>query len=83
MYDQDDYVGLDQDVLKTSSRHLLKTYELGNYIRLDQDVLKTSSEDEDKRRLQEVFTKTNVYLGRSLGDSVRNLITTEDIADSF
>ena len=59
-YDKDDYIGLDQDVVKTSSRRLLKTYELGEYIRLDQGVLKTSSEDKDERRLQDVFMKTNV-----------------------
>ena len=30
--------GLDQEILKTSSRRLLKTYDLGKYIRLGQDV---------------------------------------------
>ena len=49
-----------EDVLKTPRRRLLKMYELGEYIRLDQDVLKTSSEDEDERRLQDAFIKTNV-----------------------
>ena len=57
---QDKYIGLDQDVLKASCRCLLKTYDKGKYIRLDQDVLKTYSEDEDERRLQDVFIKTNL-----------------------
>ena len=39
---------------------VLKTYSQDKYIGLDQDVLKTSSEDEDERRLQDVFIKTNV-----------------------
>ena len=47
-------------LIKTFSRCLLKTYEQGEYIDLDQDVLKTSSEDKDKRRLQDVFTKTKI-----------------------
>ena len=38
----------------------LKMYYPVEYICLDQDVLKSSSEDEDKRRLQDVFTKMNV-----------------------
>ena len=49
MYDQGDYIGLDQVL---SAYYLwalfspcvkVKTYELGEYIRLDQDVLKMSS----------------------------------------
>ena len=59
-YNQDVYVGLDQDVLNRSWRHLLKTYRLGEYFCLNKDVLKTSSEDEDKRRLQDVFIKTDI-----------------------
>ena len=47
-------------LIKTSWRRLLKTYKYSEYVRLDQDVLKTSSEDEGKRRLQDVFIKTNV-----------------------
>ena len=50
-------------LIKTSWRRLLKTYDYGEYIHLDQDVLKTSSEDEEKRRLQDVFIKTNVCWG--------------------
>ena len=65
-----------QDVLKTSWKRLedvLKTYSQDEYIGLNQDVfwsrmtkanifvlIKTSSEDEDERRLQDVFIKTNV-----------------------
>ena len=41
MYDQDEYIGLGQDLFKTSWRILLKMYESGEYVRLDQDVLKT------------------------------------------
>ena len=41
MYDQDEYIGLGQDLFKTSWRSLLKMYESGEYVRLDQDVLKT------------------------------------------
>ena len=32
-------IGLDQEVLKTSSRRILKTYNYGEYIRLVQDVM--------------------------------------------
>ena len=47
-----------EDVLKMSWRHLenVKTYGQDEYIGLDQDA----SEDEDERRLQDVFIKTNV-----------------------
>ena len=37
----------------------MKTYDQDEYITLDQEVLKTSSEDEDRKRLQDVFIKTN------------------------
>ena len=54
-YGQDEYIGLDEDVLKTSSEE----HDYSEYIRLDQDVLKTSW-----RLLQEIFwrrrQKTNV-----------------------
>ena len=49
-YDQDNYVGLDQDVLKTPSRRLLKTYQSCKYF-----CLQESSEDEDERRHEDVF----------------------------
>ena len=42
-------------LIKTSWRRLLTTYEYSEYVCLDQDVLMTSSEDEDERRLQDVF----------------------------
>ena len=48
-----------EDVLP-SWRCLLKMYYSVEYICFDQDVLKMSSEDEDKRRLQDIFTKMNV-----------------------
>ena len=70
-YGQGEYIGLDQDVLKTSWRRLLKTYGQGEDFRLAKDVLKTSwrcllktktkdvlkmsSEDEDERRLEDAF----------------------------
>ena len=47
---------------KTNIFVLIKTFE---------DVFKTSSEDEDERRLQDLFIKTNVLLG---GDSIGNKI---------
>ena len=49
---QDVNLRLNQDVLKTSWRCLLKTYDQSEYIGLDQDVFKMFSEDEDERRLQ-------------------------------
>ena len=45
-YGQDEYIGLDEDVLKTSSEE----HDYSEYIRLDQDVLKTSW-----RLLQDIF----------------------------
>ena len=63
-YDQDDYIGLDQDVLKTSWRCLLKTYELGEYIRLDQDVLKTSWGRLLKTKPKDVFKTSSRHLHR-------------------
>ena len=47
-YSQDEYIGLDQDGLKTPWRLLLESYGLGEYIHLDQDVLKMSSKGEEK-----------------------------------
>ena len=51
-YSQDEYIGLDQDVLKTSSRRLLKTWGWGKHIRL----LKTKKKDifrKSSRRLHQ------------------------------
>ena len=64
-----EYIGLDQNVFKTSSRRLenvLKTYDQDEYIGLDQDVFKTSWRRKAKanifvliktswRRLEDVF----------------------------
>ena len=52
-YGQDKYIGLDQDVLKTSSEdvRLRRTYL--SWSRRLQDILKMSSKDEDERRLHE------------------------------
>ena len=52
-YGQDEYIGLDQDVLKTSSEDvwLIRIYSSSS--RRLEDVLKTSFEDEDERRLHQ------------------------------
>ena len=42
---RDEYIGLNQDFLKTSWRRLLKTYEWEESIPLDQDLLKTKTKD--------------------------------------
>ena len=56
-YDQDEYIGLNQSVLKISWWLLLKMFSENVWVRriihLDQDVLKTSSEDEDERCLDQ------------------------------
>ena len=54
-YRQDEYIGLDQDVLKTSSEDVRLRRTYSSWSRRLEDVLKTSSEDEDERRLQDVF----------------------------
>ena len=59
-YDQDEYVGLDEGVLKTSSEDVWVRRINSSWSRRLEDVLKTSSEDEYQRRLQDVFIKTNV-----------------------
>ena len=59
MYDQDEYIGFDRDVLKTSSQDLwLRRIYLSWSKRL-KDILKKYSEEKDKGRLQDVFIKTN------------------------
>ena len=59
-YGQDEYIGLDQDVLKTSSEDVRLRRTYSSWSRRLEDVLKTSSEDENERRLQDVFIKANV-----------------------
>ena len=59
-YDQDEYIGLDQDVFKIFSEDGWVRRIYSSWWRRLQDVLKTASEDEDKRRLQDVFIKKNV-----------------------
>ena len=61
-YGQDKYIGLDQDVLKTSSEDVRLRRTYSSWSRRLQGVFKTSSDDEYKRRLQDVFIKTNVCL---------------------
>ena len=55
-YGQDEYIGLDQDVLKTSFEDVFWRRKINKNI----FVLMTSFEDEDERRVQDVFIKTNV-----------------------
>ena len=61
-YGQDEYIGLDQNVLKmkmsSEDARVKRTYL--SWSRRLEDVLKKSSEDEDERRLQDIFIKTNV-----------------------
>ena len=52
-YGQDEYIGLDQDVLKTSSEDDWLSSNI--FVSIN-----TSSEDENGRRLPDVFIKTNV-----------------------
>ena len=60
-YGLDEYIGLDQDVLKTSSEDVWLRRICSSWLRHLEDVLRTSSEDEDERRLEDVFIKTNVW----------------------
>ena len=54
-YGQDEYIGLDQDVLKTSSEDEWLRRIYSSWSRRLEDVLKTCCEDEDERRLQDAF----------------------------
>ena len=60
MYGQHEYIGLDQDILKTSSEEVWLIRIYSSSLRLLEDALKTSFEDEDERHLEDVFIKTNV-----------------------
>ena len=51
-YGRDEYVGLDEDVLKTSSEEVRVRRTYSSWWR--------RYEDEDERRLQDVFIKTNI-----------------------
>ena len=69
-YDQDEYVDLDEDVLKTSSEDVWVRRIYSSWSRRLEDVLKTSSEDEDERRLQDVFKTSSsrrMFAGSELG----------------
>ena len=55
-YDQDEYSSFDQDVLNTSSEYVWLRWVYSSWSRR----LEESSEDEDERRFQDVFIKTNV-----------------------
>ena len=54
-------IGLDQDVLKTSSEDVWLRRICFSWSRHPEDILKTSSGDEDERLLQDVFIKSNVW----------------------
>ena len=67
-----------ENVLKTSWRRLKDIWPRQIYwswSRRLEDVLKTSSEDEDKRRLQDVFIKTNVCWVYFVCNKTRSLIS--------
>ena len=49
-YDQDEYIGLDQDFLKTSSENIWVRPIYSSWSRRLEDVSKMSSEDEDEWR---------------------------------
>ena len=57
--DQDEYIVLDQDVLKTPSEDVWLGRVYSFWSRRLEDVLKTSSEDEDERYLQDVFKRSS------------------------
>ena len=73
-YSQDEYIDLDQGVLKTSSQDVRLKRTYSSWSRRFEDVLKTSSEDEGERRLQDVFIKTNVYWVVGANSVVKNFI---------
>ena len=58
-YGQDEYIGLDQDVLKMSSEDVRLRQTYSSWSRRLEDVLKMSSEDEDERRLEDAFTTSS------------------------
>ena len=60
MDNQEEYIDLDQDVLKTSYKDVWVRQIYSSWSRRLEGVLKTSSEDENKRSLEDVFIKTNV-----------------------
>ena len=70
-YSQDEYIGLDRDVLKTSSEDVRLRQTYSSWSRRLQDVFKTSSEDEDERHLQDVF-KTSSSRRMFAGNLVNN-----------
>ena len=72
-YRQDEYIGLDQDVLKTSSEDVRLRRTYSSWSRRLEDVFKTSSEDEDERRLQDVFKTSSsrrMFAGKYSGNVV-------------
>ena len=61
-HDQEEYIGLDQDALKVFSEYVWLRWIYSSLSTRLGDVLKTSSEEEDQKRLQDVFTRSS--LGR-------------------
>ena len=59
-YSQDEYIGLNQEVLKTSSEDVRLRQTYSSWSRCLEDVFKTSSEGEDEKGLRDAFIKTNV-----------------------
>ena len=61
-HDQEEYIGLNQDALKVCSEYLWLRWIYSSLSTRLGDILKTSSEEEDEKRLQDVFTRSS--LGR-------------------
>ena len=68
MYDQDEYIGLDQYILKISSEDVwLRQIYLSWSSKCIEEFLKTTSEGENKRGLEDVF-KTSSSRGMFAGN---------------
>ena len=81
-YSQDEYTGLDQDVLKTSSEDVRLRRTYSSWSRRLQDVLKTSSEDKDDRRLQNIFKTSSsrrMFAGWQVINVRVNVSSTKDV----
>ena len=59
-YDQDEYIGLDQDILKTSSETVRLRQTYWSWSRRLEDVFWRRRQKTSSRRLQDFFIKTNV-----------------------
>ena len=74
-YSQDEYIGLDQDVLKTSSEDVRLRRTYWSWSRRLEDVLKTSSEDVRLRRTYSSWSRRleDVFWSRRRKTSSRRL----------